>query len=121
MEAWFWAFTFTESLSVIFDGYSGGVIVIFYRDFSLRRVRVFNDIRQSLMDDADQLNFNLRRESNDFWMIHFEIHGDFSHFAKVFEKISKSGDEPHVIPRGQSTQTEDGFAKILIGFVNDRK
>src|SRR5499433_4346843 len=121
MKAWFWAFTFTESLSIIFYGYSGGVIVTFDRDFTSGRARVFNDIRQGLMDDSDQLNFNLRGESNDFRMIHSEIHGNFSHFAEVLEKISESSDEPHVIPRSQGTQTEDGFAKILIGFVNDRK
>ena len=63
-------------------------------DLTLRRVRVFDNIRQCLMDDADQLNFNLRREVKDFGMSSFEIHGNFPDFAKVPDKITKSSDEP---------------------------
>src|SRR5262249_58299523 len=58
MKAWFWAFTFTESLSIIFYGYSGGVIFTFDRDFIPFLPRVFYDIRQGFLDDADLLNFN---------------------------------------------------------------
>ena len=45
MEVWLCVSIFTESLSIIFNGYGGGVIVTFDRDFTPRRVRVFNDIR----------------------------------------------------------------------------
>jgi hypothetical protein len=45
MEVWLCVSIFTESLSIIFNGYGGGVIVTFDRDLSPRRVRVFDDIR----------------------------------------------------------------------------
>src|SRR5262249_12884398 len=100
VKAWLRGLNFTESLSIIFNGYNSGLLVIFNRYLPLRCVRMLNDIRQRFMDDADQLNFNLRREVKDFGMIDFEIHGNFSDFAKVPEKISQRGNEPHVIPRG---------------------
>src|SRR5207245_1640420 len=46
-----------ETPSVIFYGYSGGVVVIFYRYLPFRSPLVFHDVDQCLLDDAYHLDF----------------------------------------------------------------
>src|SRR5437667_4218713 len=46
-----------ETPSVILHGYSGGVVVILYRDLPLRRPRGFNDLGRGLMGETDELEF----------------------------------------------------------------
>src|SRR5215472_8860076 len=72
-----------EALSVIFDTYCGIVVVSFYRDPSLRRASVFDNVSQSLVDYANELDLYLRRKFDRFGIINFEFHWDFSDLAKI--------------------------------------